>query len=75
MLKIKSKQKIRIIRHFPENQGITIYCTFGKLRDTLDYQTAGAVEDALATIASDKFQYKGIAATFRGMDIQVNLID
>jgi hypothetical protein len=41
----------------------------------LDIRTATAVEEALKTIADDRFQYKGIGATFYGISIQVDLID
>lgn len=74
MMKIKSKQKLRIVRHFG-SEHITVWTTVGKLVDTLDFNTAVAVEEALKTIVDDHFQYKGIGATFRGMSLQVDLID
>jgi len=74
MMKIKSKQKLRIIRYANDGH-VTISCTYGKLQDTLDVNTSGAVEEALKCILNDRFQYKGIGANFNGMNIQVNLID
>jgi hypothetical protein len=52
-----------------------VNCTYGKLDETVDYWTACAVEEAVQTIASDRFQYKGISATFLGISLQVDLID
>jgi len=81
MMKIKSKQKLRIIRHFPTSEtssgshNMIVNCTYGKLDETVDYWTACAVEEAVQTIASGRFQYKGISATFLGISLQVNLID
>jgi hypothetical protein len=73
-MKIKSKQKLRVIRYCNESH-VTINCTYGKLSDTLDIRTSGAVEEALKCIINDRFQYKGISATFNGINIQVNLVD
>lgn len=73
--KIKAKQKLRIIRTWGVDGRMMVNCTYGKLHDTLDIRTAEAVEEALKTIANERFQYKGIGATFKGMSIQVDLID
>jgi hypothetical protein len=75
MMKIKSKQKLRVIRTWGVDGRMMVNCTYGKLHDTLDIRTATAVEEALKTIADDRFQYKGIGATFNGISIQVDLID
>lgn len=75
MMKIKSKQKLRIIQTWGVDGRITVNCTYGKLHDTLDLRTAGAVEEALKCILDDRFQYKGIGAIFQGISIQVDLID
>ena len=80
-MKIKSKQKLRIIRHFPASEtssgshNMIVHCTYGKLDDTVDYWTASAVKEAVKTIVDDRFQYKGISATFQGISLQVDLID
>ena len=73
--KLKAKQKLRIIRTWGVDGRMMVYCTYGKLHDTLDVRTAGAVEEALKTIVDDRFQYKGIGATFNGISIQVDLLD
>lgn len=75
MKKIKSKQKLRIIRTWGVDGRMIVNCTYSKLHDTLDPRTAGAVEEALKCIADDRFQYKGIGATFNGISIQVDLMD
>lgn len=75
MMKIKSKQKLRIIRTWGVDGRMMVNCTYGKLHDTVDPRTAGAVEEALKTIVDDRFGYKGIGATFNGISIQVDLID
>lgn len=74
-MKIKSKQKLRIIRTWGVDGRITVNCTYSKLHDTLDLRTAGAVEEALKCIVDDRFQYKGIGAVFQGISLQVDLID
>jgi hypothetical protein len=73
--KLKAKQKLRIIRTWGVDGRMMVYCTYGKLHDTLDVRTAGAVEEALKCIVDDRFQYKGIGATFNGISIQVDLLD
>jgi hypothetical protein len=73
-MKIKSKQKLRVIRYCNESH-LTINCTYDKLADTLDTHTTSAVEEALKFILNDRSQYKGISATFNGINIQVNLVD
>lgn len=75
MKKIKSKQKLRIIRTWGVDGRMIVNCTYNKLWDTIDHTTAGAVEEALKCIMDDRFQYKGIGATFKGISIQVDLID
>jgi len=74
-MKIKSKQKLRVIRYCNDGPAMMVYCTYGKLEDTVDYNTAAAVQEAVKTIVDDRFQYKGITATFKGMSLQVNLLD
>ena len=54
---------------------MTVRCLFKNLYDTVDLNTAGAVEEALQTILDDNFTYKGISATFKGMALQVDLLD
>ena len=73
--KIKSKQKLRIIRYWKGDDRIIVHCNYNKLHATLDIRTAEAVEEALQTIVDDNFAYKGIGATFKGMALQVDLLD
>ena len=73
--KIKSKQKLRIIRTWGVDGRMIVNCTYGKLHDTVDLRTSKAVEEALQCIVDDRFEYKGIGATFNGINIQVDLID
>ena len=75
MNKIKSKQKLQIIRYWGADGRMTVRCKFKDLHNTLDFRTAGAVEEALQTILDDKFAYKGISATFKGIALQVDLLD
>lgn len=75
MKKIKSKQKLQIIRYWGVDGRMTVRCLFKDLHETLDSRTAGAVEEALQTILDDNFAYKGISATFKGMALQVDLLD
>lgn len=67
---IKKTSKLRIIRYLG-NESITVYCTFGKLDDTVDYNTAGAVRMALDELLKEPAT--GISATFNGMQLQVNI--
>jgi hypothetical protein len=75
MTKLKNSQKLRIVRYFGNNQSMAVYTTVNRLGETVDLCTTTAVREALDTIANDRFQYKGISATFNGIEIQVNLID
>jgi hypothetical protein len=74
MTKLKSTQKIRIVRYFG-NEKIIIHTTVGRLAGTVDYTTTLATEQALKKIVEDCFRYKGIGATFNGINIQVDLLD
>lgn len=74
MMKIKSKQRLRVIRH-SKDEHITISCTYGKLQDILDPQTNSAVEEALKSLLGDHFQYKSVNATYNGINIQVDLLN
>ena len=71
--KIKSKQKLRIIRTWGVDGRMIVHCDYNKLHATLDIRTAEAVEDALQAILEQPC--KGIGATFRGMHLQVDLLD
>lgn len=74
MTKLKNSQKIRIVRYFGKEK-IMIWTTVGRLNGTVDLTTLLATELALKSIADDRFQYKGVGATFNGINIQVDLID
>ena len=71
--KIKSNQKLQIIRYWGVDGRMTVRCTFKELHETLDSHTAGAVEEALQAILEQPC--KGISATFKGMSLQVDLLD
>lgn len=71
--KIKSNQKLQIIRYWGVDGRITVRCSFKELHETLDSNTVGAVEEALDAILQQPC--KGISATFRGMHLQVDLLD
>jgi hypothetical protein len=75
MTKLKKSQKLRIIRTWGVDGRVMVNCTYGKLHETLDSRTAEAAEQALKCIVDDRFQYKGIGATFNGISIQVDLLE
>jgi len=67
---LNKKSKLRIIRYLG-NESITVYCTFAKLDETVDYNTAGAVRRALDEMIKENCI--GISASFNGMQLQVNI--
>lgn len=73
--KIKPKQKLRIVRTWGVDGRIIVHCAYNMLHATLDIRTAEAVEEALQCIVDERFQYKGIGATFKGMALQVDLLN
>jgi hypothetical protein len=74
MTKFKNSQKLRIVRYFG-NEKMMVFTTVGKLGATVDTRTFDATKTALKTIADDRFQYRGVGATFNGINIQVDLLD
>jgi len=69
---IKRSQKLRIIR-YAGSDAIMIYCTYGKVDNTVDHKTAGAVHAAMHELL--KQPCRGISASFNGVNLQLDLLD
>lgn len=69
---MKKSQRLRVIRYINNQPAIHVFCTYGKLDQTFDFHTQGAVQEALSHILKEPC--KGISARFRGMDLQVDVL-
>ena len=72
MMKIKSSQRLRVIRYINNEPSIQVFCTYGKLDQTFDISTQGAIQEALSYILKEPC--KGISARFRNMSLQVDIL-